>query len=347
MRFLIIIFFFASCKNNAHISNNYVLSSRFFHPRDKNDSTSTLLIIDQLKPNRIDWVYYENDLVLQEYKRRNLKYSLTLNPQIPDSAGYTTSKYRIIDYKGIEYVAPWMKSWKNKNLFWGCVNNPLFADLFFERSNFLSTKKPYALFVDDPLFNVRLKKEGIVGCFCKHCIAKYDQLYPDRTVDIDSIIRIIEKKANKKNILSANDSIILKHYEHFQEESVILFFEQWMSCVRENYPRMIFLTNNYNGEWNKIYQKFDGGIAELEAKKVNDSILHKLYSTADSLHKSQLFTIPSKDASLHVKLIEYNIKHQRETLLPWDIFIPNHPTRYFMPLNKLIQSVSSYPSKIK
>jgi hypothetical protein len=347
LRFLIILIIYASCKNNAHISHNYVLSSRFFHPRDSKDTTSTLRIIDKLKPKRIDWVYYENDAILQEYKKRNLNYSLTLNPQIPDSGAYTTLKYRIFDYKGAAYVAPWMKSWKIRNPYWGCVNNPFFYEIFISHSTFLISKKPYALFVDDPLFNVRLKKDGIGGCFCKHCIAKYHQFYANKTILVDSLTRIIEKKVNKKIKLTVNESILLKNYEYFQEESVLLFLDKWMRDVRKINPRLIFLTNNYNGEWSSIYQKFDGGIAELESKKINDSILYKLYSTADSLHKSQLFTIPSRDPNLHFKLMEYNVKHNRETLLPWDVFIPNQSIRYYMSVNDLIQRISILSSNKK
>jgi hypothetical protein len=161
--------------HNNQVENSFVLSSRFFHPRGNQDSESTLQAIKELSPKRIDWVYHDSDQVLKEYKNRGLPFSLTLNPQLPDSAGYSTLKYRIRDYQGKSYTAPWMKEWKIKNPYWGCVNNPMFYKLFLDRSLFLASKGPYTLFVDDAIFNERLCRENLGGCFCKFCIKKFSE----------------------------------------------------------------------------------------------------------------------------------------------------------------------------
>jgi hypothetical protein len=264
---------------NNQTNNSYVLSSRFFHPRGVQDTESTLQAIDQLNPKRVDWVYYDNDQILTEYKKRGLPFSLTLNPQLPDSSGYTTVKYRIIDYLGRCYTAPWMKEWKIRNPYWGCVNNPRFYKLFLDSSLFLAKKEPYALFVDDAIFNVRLARQKIGGCFCDFCRAKFVLQNRDfaNQVAFDKLKISIRNQIKGNVKLSETEKINLSSYEKFQEQSVVVFFEKWQKEVKKSYPEMLFLTNNYNGEWNAIYRTFDGGIAEIQEEKINKKDLDQFY----------------------------------------------------------------------
>jgi len=103
---------------------------------------------------------------------------------------------------------------------------------------------------------------------------------------------------------------------------------------------MIFLTNNYNGEWSPIYRTFDGGIAEIKANKINKKDLDYLYHLADSLQKTQVFTIATEDQEQHFRLMEYNAANNRETLLPWDIMVPGKKNRYYMSYDLLKEKMT-------
>lgn len=318
----------------------FILSSRFFHPRNQNDKAITLEAIEKLNPNRIDWIYYENDTILETYKKKGLPFSLTLNPQLVDSLGYTSKSMRIKDYQGTIYVAPWMKTWKVRNPYWGCVNNPNFYKLFLDRALFFASKGAYALMIDDALFNARLKKEKLIGCFCNYCIEKYRLQLDEKTV------KPTNTKERYIKVSRKGEFNVLK-YESFQEKSVVDFFKTWMNDVKKVYPNMLFFTNNYNGEWNPIYKVFDGGIAEIKESNVNYSDLDKLYNNADILHKKQIFTIASANKEIQYKLLEYNIKNKRESILPWDIMIVKENRRYYMSLDTIKEKIKELEIKYK
>lgn len=314
-----------------------VLSTRFFHPRGVVvDSMSTLEAIRKLQPKRIDWTYCEDKKILEIYKKFNLDFSLAVNPQLPDSSGYTTKKYRIIDFEGNPYRAPWMKTWKIRNPFWGCVNNPKFYKLFLKQGKKLAALGAYAILVDDAIFNYRLVKEKKLGCFCSHCIQKFKkQISFNQEKPIEALSKTLRNEASKRK--KNKVSPLAREYEKFQKASVIYFLKKWQSELRTSHPKIVFLTNNYNGSWNEIYQVFDGGVAELKVEHLNNRDLDSLYSLADSLDKSQLFTIASENPIHHYKLMEYAIKNKREFIYPWDIMIPHKNRRYYLNLDTLVK----------
>ena len=348
---LLSFFFFYACKsssikkNNFHkgvkkkTENNYVLSSRFYHPRNKKDPQSTINAINKLKPKRIDWVYYGSNNELSLYQKLKLPYSLAINPQVPDSLEFTTKKYRIKELTGNFYIAPWMKTWKIKNPYWGCVNNPHFNKLFLTKALYLSSLKPYALFVDDAAFNTRLKKEKKIGCFCEHCVLLFKKKYKTNSVfdkNLDTVSSLFNRGILNEKYMSLNLKNFAKKYEDLQEESVIKFLKIWIEEIKKRYPKLKFLTNNYNGSWNSIYRVFDGGIAELNIKYINKKDLDSIYKLADSLNKTQLFSIASSNFNVQKRLLEYNAKNKRESLYPWDIFISGEK-RYYMHIDSILK----------
>lgn len=327
------------CKTKPTQENKFqvnVLSSRFFYPRNDIDSVKTLEAIQELKPKRIDWTYCENKNILNIYKKHKIPFSLTINPQVADSFGYKTPKSRMIDYKGMPYTAPWMKHLKIKNPYWECVNNPLFFEVFLKKSLKLASLGAYAIMVDDAVFNYRLVIEKKVGCFCTHCVNSFNEsnfreLNSKKTnIDIVNYLKLSLRSGDfvQKKV----DWYYVNKYEAFQKQSVISFLKKWQKEIRKLYPKIKFLTNNYNGNLNKIYQVFDGGIAELKSKNVNNKDLDSLYAIANSLGKIQLFTVATENKEIHYKLLEYNIKNKRESLYTWDIMIPDKNRRYYMNL---------------
>src|ERR1700748_267507 len=149
-----------------------VLSSRAFHPTNPKDTLSTLKAIDEFKPDRIDWMYCDNPTQLNELKQRGIKYSLAINPQVPDSSGYTTAKLRIKDINGQPMTAPWMKNFKSKNPYWGCVNNPGFRTLFIDKTKHIVDLGAYGVVVDDARFNEVATEWG--GCYCDYCVSGFN-----------------------------------------------------------------------------------------------------------------------------------------------------------------------------
>ena len=337
--------FCVGCKFFLHkreLPSYGVLSSRFYHPRGDLDSMSTVKAIEKLKPRRIDWTYCEDETILNIYKKHNLPFSLTVNPQLSDSSGYTTKKHRLLDYSGKAYSAPWKKNWKIKNPYWGCVNNPKFYELFLKKTKKLASLGAYAILVDDAIFNYRLKLEKKIGCFCEFCIEKYNlnknRLYKGGKQlsgkEIKNILCAEELQKINKHLLNKSNFIA---YENFQKQAVIDFLKKWQKELRVSFPNIVFLTNNFNGSWNDIYKVFDGGIAEIKEELVNDKDLDSLYKVADRLGKTQMFTIATENSNTHFKLLEYNIKNKRESLYPWDIMIPKKNRRYYLDLDSIKQ----------
>ena len=75
----------------------------------------------------------------------------------------------------------------------------------------------------------------------------------------------------------------------FNSTQWCFFFNNWKKIIKEQYPDIVFLTNNYNGNWNEIYRVFDMGIAEVKENFINDTALDSLYTVADHLQKKTTF----------------------------------------------------------
>ena len=327
--------------NISSYGQKAVLSSRWFHPRELNDSVKTIDAIKYFKPDRIDWTYTEDVNVTNVYKEMGLSYSLTLNPQYPDSAGYTNLKYRIRSIDGLGYMAPWMKNWNITNPYWGCVNNPLFKDLFFKKAEKLLKLGAYGVFIDDALFNAQLKldKPNSYGCFCEYCLEGYSKR--SKSINIGGL-----DKGQIKNELKTNRDFI-KDYENYQEQSVVIFLSKLKNFLLDQNPNIKLLTNNGNGEWNNIYKVFDKGVAELGLGNLNTIYLSRAYKLADELQKTQLFTLVSNSVELQDWLIFYNYLNGRDYVIPWDIlFDVKNRRRFYMKPEYFKKTMSFLEGKI-
>ncbi len=326
------VLFFLICLNlnlKAQVSKP-ILTSRWFHPRDNLDTLNTLAMIKTFKPARIDWTYCDDDKVLKKYRDLNIPYSLAINPQTPDSAGFTTPKTRIITPSGVPYTASWM-NWKMNNPYWGCVNNPLFKKIFFHNTVKLINLKPYAILVDDALFNIQLQREkrDMVGCFCTYCvdnfyrnISKTSTLnYLSREDLLPKITKYIE--SDKKDTLSFATQHTVNLYKTKQNESVLKFLKEWKNKILLYEPSIKTLANNNSGNWEDIFKVFDGGIAELQTKNLNIAFLDSVFNVSDKLGKTQNFTLVSSDEYAQNYLIAYLYAKGRDYFIPWDLFVPN------------------------
>ncbi|TNE53549.1 MAG: hypothetical protein EP338_11020 [Bacteroidetes bacterium] len=316
----------------------FVLSSRWFHPRHSQDKVSTVEAIEKFHPKRIDWTYTTDDKVLELYRKRGIPYSLTMNPMVPDSAEYTTQKGRMRTLEQELYVAPWMRKWKIKTPYWGCVNNPDFQSTFLNRGKELLRKGAYGIMVDDPDFNIRLKLDQGIGCFCHHCISDFLR-FDSSFSDSEDGIMTLAKKVLKANPEKTETYLLefRKSYEAFQERAVIDFLANWKQTLLKEFPKAKFLTNNYNGQWKEHHQVFDGGIAELNEHLIEEKKLNELYHTADSLGKTQLFGSNSQQEKYHRILMKYGMEHKRDVLIPWDVYVKGSTNRFYIDYQKFEQ----------
>ncbi|WP_138995127.1 hypothetical protein [Larkinella sp. C7] len=334
-----------------------ILSSRWFHPTSPQDTLSTIRMVELYHPDRIDWMYCTDAKQLAQLQARKVPYSLAINPQVPDSAGYTVHG-RVEDLNGRKLAAPWMRKWKLKNPYWGCVNSPEFQKVFLTQSYKLIDLEAYGLFVDDARFNDHATEWG--GCFCDHCITGFttylqgngaDTLksafnYRDylRSVGIDSL-----PVKNRQVPLWAN-------YRAFQTKSVVRFLTNWRKKV-EDYARrpVTFLTNNYGGQWTEIYQIFDIGVAELPENRLNRNYILARTSEAGRLNKKQYFTLSSDDESKQLKALFLTYSTGSALIIPWDVYVhtksQDSATRYygnkqsFQPIYNLFQQEVKPSSK--
>lgn len=313
-----------------------ILTSRKFYPANKQDSLSTIIKVKELQVEQVDWMYCDDPTRLDSLTRMGVPYSLAINPQLPDSAGFTTVGTRMIDRNGNPYVAPWMTKWKINNPYWGCVNNPAFQAKFLERTNQLVNLGAYGIFVDDSRFNDHAVAWG-GGCFCNYCLVKFTEYLKGQGILGKNHVKI--KAADiERNV----DYIAL--YRRHQLLSVLEFLASWKFKVKTHANRPIaFITNNSGGKWSQIYQQFDTGIAEINNPRTAYAQVLASISQAKSLNKKQIFCFAFDDDIMNLSLYLYCYFRGYEALLPWDIFIAKNsigmPSRKYLSNGHLIPLV--------
>jgi len=312
-----------------------ILSSRWFHPVSPQDTLSTIQMVDLYHPDRIDWMYCTNAKQLDQLKSRHVPYSLAINPQVPDSLEYT-AKGRVVDLNGKKLVAPWMQNWKQKNANWGCVNAPEFKKVFFDQSRKLIDLGAYGLFMDDARLNEHTMDWG--GCYCDYCMkgfTKYLLANGADTLKNDFNYRNFLHKQGIGTITARNLSIpLMKNFQSFQIESVLRFLKEWRVEMKQYAKRpLVFLTNNYAGQWSEIYKIFDIGVAELPENRLDRNYILSCTKEAEKLNKKQYFTLSSDDDSKQTKALFLAYSANSALIIPWDVYVHSKSkkavTRYF------------------
>lgn len=326
--FLLCMIYYASAQQTKP---QIILSSRWFHPTSKADSVSTLDVIKKLNPDRIDWTYTDKEEYLDKYRNLGIPFSLALNPQLPDSAEYTTSKTRIVTVDGENYVAPWMKKWNQKNPYWGCVNNPQFVTAFETKlAQYAKIKGLDAFFIDDEYFNFQLQAysyEKKVGCVCSYCLNQFSKINSASKNNKnfkDEVLSTIKLAYESPISLTTQSKFIIDNYKKFQEVSVIQFWKN----LKTRFPNIRFKMNNYGCTWNRIRACFDEGIGELEERDLTFDNINKIFKEASTLNKQQIISLISANSSLQNWLVAYCLINRKSFLIPWDIYI-NGSCRYY------------------
>ena len=341
----------------ARSQADVVLSSRWFHPKDDRDTLSTIKIAKAFNVTRIDWMYCNNKTQLQQLQQLNIPYSLAINPQTPDSAGYTTAKTRILDINGNPLVAPWMKKWKVKNPYWGCVNNPLFKETFYTQTKNIVDLGAYGVFVDDARFNDHAAEWG--GCYCDYCMTAFNKYLESKNESLSGASNYREfLKTSGANAGSPLVAQLKKEFRQFQSQSVVNFLTTWKADLSAYAKRPFkFLTNNYNGNWDSpIYKVFDGGIAEIPSNKEHTTgKIGGIVKKATAFGKTQVFSYASDNMTANAKFIIQAYLAGSAAIIPWDALVSsnvenNYSQRYYANTDqylKLFDFISGHPGLFK
>ncbi len=303
----------------------FILSSRYFHPNGEGDTLNTLKMIDIYKPDRMDWMYLTNLTSIDSIKRKGLAFSLALNPQIPDSLNYTR-KGRIINMYGERLVAPWMRSWHQKNGNWGCVNSNEFRELLYQKTVELIKTGADGVLFDDARLNDHALEWG--GCFCENCMARFEVFLNAKNIYNFSKVTFINDILATRNGSRSNEDMnfrkmnfsLSNEFIQFQRESVVNFLKDWYSFVKEQSSVLLY-ANNGNCIWDDIYSNFDGGISEITPRNLTDSFFIGCKTKIAKLNKSQTFTLVSKSVYENVKFLIYSSIYEFPSILPWDVMV--------------------------
>lgn len=300
-----------------------VLTSRFWHPNGNNDTLRTLEALDVFGATRLDWMYYNRQSIpLDSLKKRNITYSLTLNPMTPDSAHCTTPKIRVKNMYGEPYIAPWMREWKSCNLLWGCVNNPEYKTLFLAKSKILVDKGAYAIMVDDGRFNDQMVGSNGENCFCDHCVSGFNKY-------LEKLGKLPRPDYNYKTYRLSNPDQGSREYRDllgffisFQQESVLNFLDNWRKDIKAySNNKIILMANNYGGQWNKFYNYYDRGLAELPYSSTTLASINQSIASAIANRKKQEYSYAT-DNLLDIYKCYLHIYLQGESsLIPWDLLL--------------------------
>ncbi len=147
------------------------MSSRWWHPRDRNDPHNTLRDLTAFRATRLEWIYDTTASRIQAVKEHGLRWISTINGN-DATPGRPLS---IRDFEGNFAVYPHMITWKQADGLppgAGCVNNPGFQKQQFATVDAALSNGADGIQYDDWGSNVYVT--SVIGdCLCEHCVAKF------------------------------------------------------------------------------------------------------------------------------------------------------------------------------
>ncbi|MCR9289236.1 MAG: hypothetical protein NXI23_17830 [Bacteroidetes bacterium] len=275
------------------------LSSRWERPRNELDTFDTFHATEAFHATRLNWVYTNNPEFIQKAKNQNLKIQIALTPTLPDLPLGTSTREigRIQDTLGHLATAPWMKNWK---LWWGCVNNPDFQDIYWQNIKSALDAGAHDFQVDDPAFaSALVRNEWEDVCHCKYCTAEAQKLG--------------------------------KTPSEIQEESVIVFHQRMKTKASQYAGHPIaFSCNNFRGDWELFpHDFFDYGIAEAPIRRGNPEYIYAALRETRRRGKAQIFSFVSDKTWLIQKVLASTYASGGNLLVPWDVWQGGGKPRYF------------------
>ncbi len=274
-------------------------SSRWERPRDDKDTLETFSAARTFHATYLNWVYTTNPVFIKKADSLGYKMQVALTPTLSDLpfGSNEHKKGRIVNKTGDLVTAPWMKGWEN---WWGCVNNPDFQEIYFAYIQSALQAGAYGFQVDDPAMGYLLQRnlwEDV--CYCSFCQQKADSLGvqpPD-----------------------------------IQQASVLSFHQNMKKRAEDFAGRPVpFSCNNFRGEWELFpFDFFDFGVAELPERRANPEYIYAIIRETRRQGKAQVFSFVAEREFLMQKLIATTYACGGNQLVPWDVWQPKSPERYF------------------
>jgi hypothetical protein len=319
-------------------------SSRWIHPRGKDDPHDSLQAVDAFHATRLDWAYITDKKFIQEIKRRGLAFCPTTNSSaFVGDLRPKQKRGRIVDLDGNIVTAPWMRMWKHSS--WGCVNSPDY------RQSYLARLKQYAdlggdsIQTDDPGNNWSAVNWG--ACFCKHCMAGFSRYLKTNANKgqltewgIENVARFNYADHLREQNAPIGDAFgrwkggkLKEHFVEFQRQSVEEFYrEMWAELDKYAGRHMPVSCNNYTGRWTFPYDLFDFGMAELPHREAQMTRIREKFVDTRRLGKAQIFTYVSTDVRETRRVIASCYANGGHLIVPWDVYLKSTPEgsdRYF------------------
>jgi hypothetical protein len=289
----------ATLPEGAPRYSDVCFSSRWERPKNEQDTFETFFAARSFHATYINWVYTTNPDFIKKAKTLGYRLQAALAPNLPDLpfGNETREQGRIINKDRNFATAPWMKSW---NHWWGCVNHPVFREIYFANIKAALDAGAYGFQVDAPAMGfllLRNKWEDL--CYCKHC-------------------------------LHIADSLGVSPPE-IQETSVTRFHQNMKAQAEAYAGRAVpFSCNNFEGDWELFpFSQFDFGIAELPERRFNPEYLYATVREARQLGKAQVFSFVHERDWLVQKMIAVTYACGGNMLVPWDVWQDGGRERYF------------------
>lgn len=345
---LLLVFLFISnsllCQNNNLYFPRYsdiCLSSRYFHPNNKDDSQSTFRALDSFYASRLIWSYISDKKTIDAINIKKITFSAALNTILADSFGSNNRlQGRMMDLEGHLLEAPWMKGWKT---YWGCMNSPDFKRIFIECLDRYLSLKINSIQIDDFSGNYHALEWG--GCFCDSCMLRFDRYLHDAY----KMAYFVKINPNKGEVFNFKKELILSGYSSnnlnyikqeklfvdfkaFQKQTVKEFYADVFAFLKSKNQHVVFTCNNYDGNWNFLSEYFDYGVAELPEKHANPEYIYKKQQESMAKKKYQVFTLVSESPAINRKVIAMTYSTGGQMIVPWDVYISSNEhgaKRYF------------------
>ncbi len=319
-------------------------SSRWVHPRGKDDPHDSLEAMKAFHATRLEWAYITDKKFLAEIKKRGMTYCPAINTSaFVGDLREKQRRGRILDLNGGIITAPWMRMWKNSS--WGCVNCPDYRQSYLTRLKHFADLGADSIQTDDPGNNWTAVNWG--GCFCTHCMTGFTAFLQDeidaeerKALGIEDLDRFNYGEHLRSRNAPVGDDYgkwdggrLKKLFAEFQRRSVERFYEDmWSALFKHAGRRFPISSNNYGGRWSFPYHLFDMGMAELPHRDAHPARIREKLIEARQRGKAQIFTFVSTDVRETRRVIAACYANGGHLIVPWDVYLKSTPEgseRYF------------------
>jgi len=233
---------------------------------------STEEAIDGFHPTRLDWIYvtdqsYIKDVVIP----RGLKFSATLNTQLPDNfiGPRTYENGRCVKQDGTKFKLPWLNFGDGIEQYSGSVNEPAYRSIFIDHARIfyqnIDPKHLTAVQMDDSGFNYRNALD-FGGCY---------------------------GNGDQQMAQNLGYNIYTQH-SAFQKKATELFYDDMLNQIRsESGNSNIGFSMNNDGHVftdRVMASSFDFAMGELYNERATPVELYRVSQEAKKLGKLQVFS---------------------------------------------------------